>query len=117
MKILLIDDSLVSRMITKKALTSLKADIFEAGGGNDGIKIAAEKKPELIILDLLMPGMDGFEVLEKLNSNGSTVPVIILSADIQGTTREKIKSLGAAAFIKKPPSAETLLDAIEKVIQ
>ena len=117
MKVLLIDDSLVSRMITKKALVKLGADIIEAGEGKKGIKLAAEKKPDAIILDLLMPEMDGFEVMEELNSAGNEIPVIILSADIQGTTRKRVERLGAAAFVRKPPSPAALSKAINKVIK
>ncbi len=117
MKLLVIDDSMVSRMITKKVLLSINAEIIEASNGEDGIKKAREDRPDLIILDLLMPEMDGFKVLEKIKTESMGIPVIVLSADIQDTTRERVLKLGASGFVHKPPSEDDITKVIESILE
>ncbi len=112
MKILIIDDSQVSRMIIAKSIASLNAEIIEAGSGQEGIIKAGKESPDIIILDLLMTDIDGFGVLEKLKENKSAVPVIILSADIQNSTKDRALKLGAKGFINKPVNPETLKQLI-----
>ncbi|MCF6335051.1 MAG: response regulator [Spirochaetales bacterium] len=117
MKLLIIDDSMVSRMITKKVLASLNAVIVEASNGKEGIQTAEKESPSLIILDLLMPEMDGFEVLKILRKENTMIPVVVLSADIQDTTRNKAMKLGAAGFIHKPPESEALTNLIISILE
>ncbi|MCB0334954.1 MAG: response regulator, partial [Bdellovibrionales bacterium] len=69
-----------------------------------------------ILLDLLMPQMDGFGVLETLKAKGNTVPVIVLTADIQETQKLRCLDLGASEFLNKPPKPNQILDAIAQQI-
>ena len=65
----------------------------------------------------IMPELDGFSVLETLQQQGSKVPVIVLSADIQDSIRQKCLDLGAVTMLKKPPSSSQILEAIDRALQ
>ena len=68
---------------------------------------------DCIILDLRMPGMDGFELLEKLPSGARDVPVIVVSAFDDRKSRERARSMGARAYFRKPVDDQALIDAIQ----
>jgi len=116
-KILLVDDSFIARKGIKNLCNELSYEVLEAGGGAEAIEIITGDTPDLILLDLLMPEPDGFEVLRYLQDQKNPPPVIVLSADIQVTTQAKCFNLGAAAFIKKPPKREQLLETIQEQIK
>ena len=74
-------------------------EISEAVNGLEGIKKIRENTPDLIFLDLLMPELDGFEVLERLKKSDLKIPVIVLTADIQETSKKRCFDLGAKNLI------------------
>ena len=109
--ILVIDDSPTSRAI----VTRLIGDIYEirtASSGPEGIAAAEAGDFDLILLDLLMPGMDGKAVIAELASRGSRLPIVVMTADIQDTTRSRIAALGVANLLNKPLTRERLVSAI-----
>ena len=112
MDILVIEDSVFTRKKVVSILTSHGFHVRQADNGNVGLALIAEREPDCILLDLLMPDVDGMTVLQRLSEQGSTIPVIVLTADIQETTRMRCMELGATAFLQKPPTEETLLEAI-----
>jgi DNA-binding response OmpR family regulator len=119
-RILVIDDEVSFGMLVKKNL-ELSGDfkIEIASSGSAGISMVPVIKPHLIILDILMPDMDGFQVMEKLKKGraSSSVPVIVLSARGDDATREKVLSKGARAFLAKPIDAAVLREKIRKVLR
>lgn len=92
--------------------------VFEAKDGIEALKIARKKKPDLILLDILMPGMDGFEVCRQLkahpDSNG--IVVVILTALTEETYKEKARQVGADGYFTKPFSPTALLRNLEEVL-
>jgi DNA-binding response OmpR family regulator len=119
-KILIIDDEIDFSKLVKMNLELGGAFKVEmAVKGSEGIKLAARLKPHLILLDVLMPDMDGFQVLEKLkgNSNTAPVPVIMLSAKGDDTTRREALSKEVELFITKPIDSSELKDKIIKVLK
>lgn len=90
-------------------------DVFIATDGDKGLKIAEEKKPDLIVLDLIMPSMNGFEFLKniKMNNGLKEIPVVILSNLGQISDKEKAISLGASDYIIK--TDYTLEDIVKKI--
>jgi len=115
-KILVVDDSWVARLGMSKLLVSLGHEVTEASNGQQALDQVAQSRPDAVFLDLLMPDMDGFAVLEALAASRSTVPVIVLSADIQETTLTKCRDLGARECLHKPPTrdlAERALRGLE----
>ena len=114
-KILIIDDSRVSRMITKKCIPNDKEYEFsEASDGQEGLEKFREFKPDVVILDLTMPVMDGREFLVAVKNEPHNALVIVCTADIQKKSIDDGMSLGALYVIKKPPSKEKVQDALAK---
>lgn len=115
-KILIVDDSVLIRKMLTSFLTIHNHDITTADSGAKCFDLVKDNKYDCILLDLLMPEIDGFMVLEKLKAMGITTPVIIISADIQETSRLKAQNLGACDFLNKPPRPQDLFNAINKVL-
>lgn len=88
--VLLIDDQEADRYILHRHLTEVGYSVVEAASGEEGLRLVAELKPDVILLDLNMPGMDGFSVLERLKQNGdtATIPVVIVTSQILPPERE-----------------------------
>ena len=115
-RILIVDDSWFARSAIGKILKADGHEVLEAANGHEAVKMAVSNSPDCIVLDLLMPEMDGFEVLKALKAKGSTIPVVVLTSDIQETTREECIRLGAVGFINKPPKNGELDSVIREVI-
>ena len=115
-KILSIEDSAYQRRKIARILLAQGHEVVQATNGREGVEMVASTSPDCILLDLIMPEMGGMEVLQELSGQGSRVPVIVLTADIQETTRAACKELGAAAFVNKPPQENELGGAIERVL-
>jgi CheY-like chemotaxis protein len=110
--LLVIDDSRYTRLTLVQFLEKNGFDVVEAANGNLGLEVLAHTKPDAIISDLLMPEMNGYELLDHLRAEGSTIPVIVITADIQDTTREKIMQSGAHAVMNKPADLTKLLELL-----
>ena len=101
-KILVIDDSSFQRRSIRKILEVDGHEIQEAINGHQGLEMTATFVPDCILLDILMPDMNGLIVLKTLREQGNTAPVIVLTADIQDTTCQECLNLGAKQVIHKP---------------
>ena len=117
--VLVIDDSNVERHLLKEMLTELKfASIIEATNGEDGVKMAEEHKPDLILMDVVMPGINGFQATKKIVSNDSLkhIPVIMCTSKNQATDKIWGQRQGAKSYIVKPIQKELLIAEIEKLL-
>jgi CheY-like chemotaxis protein len=114
--ILIVDDSRLIRTMVRKILKETGYAVEEAVSGSEGLAKVDAEKPDCIILDILMPGMSGYDVLSELKSKSLGVPIIILTADIQDTSRKKCMDLGAVDFINKPPKDDDLINAIDRAL-
>jgi two-component system, chemotaxis family, chemotaxis protein CheY len=102
-KVLVVDDSPIARKMLVRALpTSWDIEITQVGGGREAIEAYRRGSVELMFLDLTMPEIDGYQVLETLQKEDMNCLVIVVSADIQPEAEARVKRLGAIAFIKKP---------------
>lgn len=114
-KVLIADDSTLSRKMLIKALPeSWDINVCEAANGNEALEKCKSESIDLMFLDLSMPVMNGYETLEALREQNIQTPVIIVSADIQTKTAERVKSLGAIGFLKKPVEMSLLLDLLKE---
>jgi len=111
--ILVVDDSSFARQRLVSILTDAGHQVIEAANGFEGLEKAERHMPDCITLDLLMPEMSGLEVLRALKEKGLTIPVIVVSADIQETTQKECMELGAIAFMNKPPNENELMEIIQ----
>lgn len=115
-KILLIEDDIVLSENIKELLELYKHKVYTASNGTLGIHLAREKQPDLIISDIMMPGVDGYAVYETLqmNKNTRTIPFLFLSAKATPEDVRKGMNMGADDYITKPFREEDLISAIEK---
>ncbi len=116
-RILLIEDEADIRAGLRLNLEHEGYEVHEAGDGRTGLDLAGTIKPTLILLDLMLPGMQGLDVLRELRKTGNTIPVIILSA--RGQDRDKVTGLeqGADDYITKPFGLEELSARIRAVLR
>jgi CheY-like chemotaxis protein len=112
-KILIIDDSKVSRETLKSLLPASKVEVFEATGGKEGLAIAAKERPNLILLDFFMPDLNGDVVLKTLQASPdlSQIPVVMMSANKAEIQRMLPEFLDRFEFLDKPFEPGKLLQA------
>ncbi len=113
-KILIIDDEWTIQLALQARLSAHGFSVQLASDGPSGLLAAQQYRPDVILLDLRMPDMDGFEVLRRLRSapETSSIPVIILTANIQDSVKQQARSAGAARFLTKPFESKDIINAI-----
>ena len=116
MKILVVDDSTWQRTMLRKVLGGAGYAVVDAANGHEAVA-KLEESPSVIVCDLLMPELDGFGLLGLLKERGVAIPVVIASADIQKSTREKCEELGAYGFIGKPYTPDQLLQLVASAVE
>ncbi|MCF6150403.1 MAG: response regulator [Candidatus Kuenenia sp.] len=117
MKVVIADDSMTIRSITRDYFEKMgvpKQNIYEASNGKTALELVINEKPDILLLDMVMPEMAGMEVLEELNRR--SVPTVVGVVSSFGTKYyvEKAKSLGVQFFIDKPLIYEKLVDELKK---
>jgi two-component system alkaline phosphatase synthesis response regulator PhoP len=122
MKILIIEDSRLLRTTTERTLTRAGYEVITAVDGEQGLRLAVESKPDLVILDMMLPKLSGQQVLQQLRLNPSSIstPVIVLTS-LSESNRKKLLSEGASLYFEKSlvsmdSGSRPLLDAIEALL-
>ncbi len=118
-KILVVEDEKTLRFLIVQSLKDDGFEVYESIDGEEGIKLAKESKPDLILLDLLLPGMNGFDVLSQLKRDSSTesIPVIILSNCGQEEEIERGMKLGATDYLVKAHfTLDEIAERVKKIL-
>ena len=115
-KILIVDDSALSRRTLRRILESAGYEVVEAADGMAALEVYFLDKPDLVLLDLVMKGMYGLDVLVKLREMDQEARVVVASADIQSSTRKLVDEAGALGFINKPFVSEQVVAAVEAAL-
>jgi two-component system chemotaxis response regulator CheY len=115
-KILIVDDSGFARRTLRQMLESAGHTIEEAANGNDALERYFLKRPDLVLLDIVMEGMTGLEVLPRIKELDPAARVIVASADVQSSTRAEAQAAGAIGFINKPFVREQVLETVSNVL-
>lgn len=115
-KILIVDDSALSRRTLRRILETAGYEVVEADDGMTALEVYFLEKPNLVLLDLVMKGMYGLDVLVKLREMDPNALVVVASADIQSSTRKLVDDAGALAFINKPFTSEPVIAAVEAAL-
>lgn len=118
-QILVIDDEEAIQEILRSCFEELAGwQVLTAGSGREGLEIAIAEQPDAIVLDLMMPGMDGFSVLKELRANASlqNTPVILLSAWASFTSPEPLTDLKVAGIITKPFEPIAMINQVAKIL-
>jgi len=115
-KFLIVDDSPISRKMLKSCFPKdVEIEFHEAGDGLAGLEKFREIAPDITFLDLTMPVMDGAQALEEMKKHCRDAVIIVATADIQARSIEKVMGLGAFLVLKKPPTKDTVRQALQKV--
>jgi len=117
-KILLIEDNPQNRYLATFLLAQRGYEILAAENGRRGLELAASTLPDLILLDIQLPGMDGYEVARALKSNPllREIPIIAVTSYAMVGDREKCLAAGAAGYIEKPIAPETFVADVERYL-
>ena len=111
-KILCIDDTLEARVLVRRLL-SPRYHVLEAQDGLRGIEVAVNTQPDLILVDLHMPHLTGYEVATRLKSLMPQVPIIALTADVTDHVRERSLASGCDGYLSKPIDPDTFIDQVQ----
>lgn len=113
--ILIVDDSSIIRNYLQKAIGN-KYAIISVSGGQEAIDTIPNNNIDLILLDLMMPGVDGFAVLDYLKDNNITTPVVIISGDTTKETIDRAFTYNVVDMIEKPFSEKVIMDKINRIL-
>lgn len=118
-KVLVADDKATSRELVRTVLEKSGYTVVEASDGIEALRNARESKPDLIILDLHMPGLDGFAVVQELRRDRelAVTPVMALTASAMHGDRERAIAAGFTGYISKPISLSVLRSEVERLLQ
>lgn len=117
-RILMVDDSPTEIVVAKKALESKGHTVITASNGAEGVARARSEKPDLILMDIVMPDMNGFKATREISKDAelSSIPVIMMSSKDQVTDMEWAKRQGASGYLVKPANTEDLLALVEETL-
>jgi two-component system, chemotaxis family, chemotaxis protein CheY len=116
-KILVVDDSGLARRTIKQVLESMGHTVEEASDGAQAIERYFLNRHDLVVLDMVMEGMYGLEVLMKFRQLNPNARVVVATADIQSSTKAEVRAAGASAFINKPIDREELARVVDSVLK
>ena len=116
-RILIVDDSAMSRRILRRILEGAGHEVVEAEDGMVAIEKYFLDKPDVVLLDLIMKGMSGAEVLQKVRQMDANAHVIVATADIQKSTQELTRAAGAEGFVTKPFVENEILTAVDSALK
>jgi two-component system chemotaxis response regulator CheY len=115
-RVLIVDDSALSRRTLRQILEPEGYEVVEAEDGLVALERYFLEKPDVVLLDLVMKGMYGLEVLTKLRELDAGAKVVVVSADIQTSSKELVEQAGAKAFVNKPFDRGEILSALSGVL-
>ncbi len=120
LSVMVVDDSKMDRENTTKILEKEGMEVITAENGEACLSLLSRQEPDLLILDLVMPGMDGFEVLEQLRSKSKyeEIPVIVVTAkDLTGREKARLEQQASSVLLKRPLTADQLVEKIKAILQ
>ena len=117
-RVLAVDDQKANRLLLRDVLEPAGFEVRLAANGLDAISAFAEWHPHAVLMDLRMPGMDGYETIRRIQSlpNGASVPIVAVTASVFGDDSGQIQSCGAAAVVRKPFHAEDVFGALQSIL-
>ena len=117
-RVLVVDDEPDVLLLCRLNLEQRGHEVLEAPNGDVALERAREGAPDVVVLDLMLPGMDGYQVLRSLRGDERTsgIPIVVLTAKSLQADRERSRELGAAAFLTKPFLPEELCDMVDRVL-
>jgi two-component system, cell cycle response regulator DivK len=116
--ILVVEDNDKNRKLVRDVLTFKGYEIIEAETGEEGVRLAQERLPRLILMDIRLPGIDGIEALRQLRAEEATreIPIMAMTASVMTADRQKITDAGFDAFRSKPLKVSDFVAAVERLL-
>jgi two-component system, cell cycle response regulator DivK len=116
--ILLVEDTIANRALVVKLLKAAGHDVIEAADGAAGIREAQTTRPDLVLMDLSLPGIDGWEALRQLRADGRTrdLRIVALTAHAMAGTRDEALAAGFDGYLSKPIDALTFADTVSRFV-
>jgi CheY-like chemotaxis protein len=114
--VLVVDDDVTARAFARMVLLAGGHEVLEARDGAEALDRMAERPPDCIVLDLVMPRLSGLEVMEVLGGRFESAPIVVVTASLDEEDRKRCFRLGARAFVPKPVSRETLARAVREAL-
>jgi two-component system cell cycle response regulator DivK len=116
--ILIVEDNEKNRKLARDVLAHKGYRVVEAETGEDGIRLASEQRPDLVLMDIQLPGMNGIEALRQLRSDPGTrdIPVMAVTASAMTYDRQKIMAAGFDGYQSKPISVRPFVEAVELLL-
>ena len=117
--ILIVEDDEKSRKLVRDVLTFKGYEIVEAETGEEGVRLAQERRPSLVLMDIRLPGIDGIQALGRLRAEVATrgIPVMAMTASVMTNDRQKVLDAGFDAFQSKPIILKDFLAAVEQLLE
>jgi two-component system, chemotaxis family, chemotaxis protein CheY len=116
-RVLVVDDSGLARRYSRRILEAAGYEVVEAEDGMRALERYFVERPDVVLLDLVMKGMYGLDVLSKLREIDSSARVIVVTADIQTSSRDLVSEAGAVGFVTKPVIADELVSAVNDAVK
>lgn len=118
-KLLIVEDAATIQSLIKVYLMGFRLEIFDAHDGTEGLRLARELKPDLILSDVQMPGMDGFQLCAAIRSDPTLqgIPFVLLSSLKDENSRRMGKMVGATHFLSKPIAVDELRELVRKALE
>ena len=116
-RVLIVDDSGFARRVLRRILEAEGFSVEEAVNGAEALEKYTSIKPDLVLLDMVMEGMQGLEVLGKLRKVDGNAKIVMATSDVQTSTREEAARGGALGFVNKPFQAEAVLEAVRGAVK
>jgi two-component system cell cycle response regulator DivK len=117
--VLIVEDNEKNMKLARDVLQAKGYQTVEAVTGEDGVKLAKERKPDLVLMDIQLPGISGIEAFKQIRGNASTkgIPVIALTASVTPTDRTAISAAGFDAFLGKPINLKEFIDTVKRLVE
>ena len=117
--VLVVEDDSKSRKLVRDLLTFKGYQIIEAETGEEGVALAQERRPSLILMDIRLPGIDGIQALERLRAEVATqgIPVMAMTASVMSGDRQRVLAAGFDGFQSKPIKIKDFVAAVEQLLE
>ncbi|MCK9591015.1 MAG: response regulator [Methanoregula sp.] len=118
-KVLVIEDNEKNRYLISFILRGSGYEVIEAVTGEEGVAVAISKRPDLVLMDIQLPGIDGYEATRRIRSapESEKIPIIALTSYAMTGDRERALAAGCTGYVEKPINPDTIIDEIQKFLR
>ena len=117
--VLIVEDNEKNMKLARDVLQAKGYATLEAATGEEGVRLAKEKVPDLVLMDIQLPGINGIEAFKQIRADGRTarIPVVALTASVTPTDRSQITAAGFDAFVGKPINLKEFVDTVKRLVE